>query len=353
MDESSPRGVTASHSYVKRLACSDAMLDSNAQVTSAFTSSPKIGVMEDSSLGITTANRSSQKSNEIPTVTTEATVSTKPRPKIDIPQWMVEMLCGSDEDEEEEIDNTTTRATTVAQASLECDEARGNHAETGIGIEARTIDTRIPHNTPSREATATTGKRPSSKSLSRKAQKNGSLLHQRTSPDDAKVQKRKAKPQASIKSFTQAEHPFVKQWLAREIPADWSDEKREEEFLVQGRRAGMSHKELSKSQYLKDDKYQSVNAITYQLHKLYRNGVDVTPQTEEHRRRAAANGRPKQQTEEGNMIIEMCREGLSVTEIKASGKIKYGLNTAYAIGRRIKYMQERGIDVFPRSKEAS
>lgn len=83
-------------------------------------------------------------------------------------------------------------------------------------------------------------------------------------------------------------HQFVRNWSLRAIPQKWSDENREQEFVIQGRRAGMSARELFNSGYLKLRQYRTIGAIHYQLQKLKKNGVDVTPRTVEHQRRSAA-----------------------------------------------------------------
>lgn len=64
------------------------------------------------------------------------------------------------------------------------------------------------------------------------------------------MQKRKYKnKRASVVSGSG--YSFVKDCALRAILQNWSDEKREEEFLIQGRRAEMSARELFNTGYLR------------------------------------------------------------------------------------------------------
>ncbi|KAL9577888.1 MAG: hypothetical protein Q9212_006080 [Teloschistes hypoglaucus] len=247
-----------------------------------------------------------------------------------IPHWMVEMLCGSDQDNDDEgPDSSTNRERSAANPSL--------HEYDGLSEDKSNTDTVM----------VKFGKKPRRKSLF-PTSRGGHSRARKTTPKTERVQNA-----AKFSSWTKnSTHAFVKEWMAKKMPAEWTDEKREEEFLIQGRRAGISHQQLYNSQYLKHIKYRSVGAITYQLRELNSKGVDVRPRTEEFHRRSISCLRSNPHSEESELIIKMRREGKSVATIHESGIVKYGKNTPYAIKQRIKAMRDRGIDLSPRSEDA-
>lgn len=306
----------------------EAISDSNTEAVSAITPSVETGKTLDSSTENTTAFGSDKQVrhviNEAAAAVQDDVHSQEP-----IPRWMVEMLCNSDDDDKEGRDSSTSRETSAVDSSLDKND----------GVSEDKSNTKT--------AMVKFGKKTKSKLLSPTSRGGCSRLR-KTKPKAGRVQK----PTKSLDGIKQSTQDFVQQWMAKEMPADWTEEKREDEFLIHGRRAGISHQQLYRSQVLKHIKYRSLGAITYQLRELSNKGVDVRPRTEEYQRRSIACARSNPHTEERELIIKMCREGESVRAIRESGIIKYGKNTVFAIKERIQAMKERGIDLTPRSEDA-
>ncbi|KAI4247294.1 MAG: hypothetical protein LQ352_006200 [Teloschistes flavicans] len=313
---------------------SDAMSDSNTETSSAITPSLEKEKALNSSTKGKAAFGSSVMHNEVSSVIpgSASAVHGSPIPEEAIPRWIVEMLCGSDEDEDEGPDSSTGRA------GRERDEASDDQTSPKIAMEPSMVGN---------GTVVTLSEEASSKSLSPPSQSDRSPPHPKSSPQTNRVRK-PSKFSTWTKSST---HNFVQQWMTTDMPAEWSAEKREEEFLIQARRTGMSYQQLLNSQYLKSYKYCSIGRISYQLRKLAGNGVDVVPRTEEYRRRSTAAARSGKHREESERIAEMCREGESVAAIVAAGFIRLGKNSKGAVSQRIKGMREQGVDVAPRYKD--
>ncbi|KAL8719788.1 MAG: hypothetical protein Q9225_003249 [Loekoesia sp. 1 TL-2023] len=143
-------------------------------------------------------------------------------------------------------------------------------------------------------------------------------------------------------------HPFDKIWSAKEHPQNWTDEEREERFLIKGRRAGMSASQFLLSPHLKGPKYSTYDKIRYQFDVLSQNGVDIKPRTEEYRRRCQQmNNTPLRK--EAAWILQACQSGMTPKEIQKSGMVRCGSNELNDIKQRIYKMKQRGKDVAPRS----
>ncbi|KAL8636771.1 MAG: hypothetical protein Q9228_005870 [Teloschistes exilis] len=306
----------------------EAISDSNTEAISAITPSVETGKTLDNSTENTTAFGSDK---QVRHVINEAAADVQDNVHSEetIPRWMVEMLCNSDEDENEGRDSSTSRETSAVDSRLD--------KHDGVSEDMSNTKT----------AMVKFGKKTKDK-FSSSTSRGGRSRPRKTKPKTERVQK----PTKALDGIKQSTQNFVQQWMAKEMPADWTEEKREDEFLIHGRRAGISHQQLYRSQVLKHAKYRSLGAITYQLRELSKKGVDVRPRTEEYQRRSIACARSNPHSEERELIIKMCREGESVRAIRESGIIKYGKNTVFAIKERIQAVKERGIDLTPRSEDA-
>lgn len=141
-------------------------------------------------------------------------------------------------------------------------------------------------------------------------------------------------------------HPFDKTWSAKQHPQNWTDEEREERFLIEGRRAAMSASQFWLSPHLKDPKHSAYEKIRYQFQVLSRYGVDIKPQSEEYRRRCQQMNTPMRK--EAAQIILACQSGMTPNEIQESGLVRYGKNGLDDLKERIYKMKQRGVDVAPR-----
>lgn len=309
----------------------DTISDSNAEAISAIAPSVEKGKTLNSS---TEKNEAFGSDKQVRYVMsdTAAAVHANVQSEETIPSWVVEMLCGSDDDNHDERpDGSTSTKTLAVDSSL--------NEHDGVSEDESNTKTLMVN----------FGKKPRRKRKSLSSTSLGVRSRAgKTKPKTDRVQN----PAKFLSWTKKSTHAFVKEWMAREMPAEWTDEKREEEFLIEGRRAGISHQQLYNSQYLKHVKYRSVGAITYQLRELSNKGVDVRPRTEEYHRRSIGCLRSNPHSEETELIIKMRREGKSVATIHESGIVKQGKNTPDAIKQRIKAMNDRGIDLTPRSEDA-
>ncbi|KAL8725826.1 MAG: hypothetical protein Q9166_007113 [cf. Caloplaca sp. 2 TL-2023] len=121
----------------------------------------------------------------------------------------------------------------------------------------------------------------------------------------------------------------------------------EDLFLIEGRRAGMTVSQLKASPNLPTFRDAPVHQISSQLRKLQRAGHDVTPQTDDARKRSARR-KDMEQTKEMNDIAEACRQGMTPKEILAAGIVRHGKIEEKCLKQRIYRMGLRGVDVTPR-----
>ncbi|KAI4139764.1 MAG: hypothetical protein L6R39_006127 [Caloplaca ligustica] len=141
-------------------------------------------------------------------------------------------------------------------------------------------------------------------------------------------------------------HAFNDEWASRTHPADWSNEKLEEEFFIEARRKGMTPAQLRDSPHLPSFREKALHQVVSRINKLKRRGVDITPQTDEHHKRSAAR-KTGSQTQEMNDIAAACRRGMTPKEILEAGIVKHGKKDEEGLKLRIYRMKRRGLDVGP------
>lgn len=121
----------------------------------------------------------------------------------------------------------------------------------------------------------------------------------------------------------------------------------EDQFLIRGRRAGMTPTQLRDSGHLPSFQNQPPHQVMSRLRKLQRAGHDVTPRTDDSRKRSAAR-RTLEQTKEMNEIAAACRKGMTPKEILEAGIVKRGKKDERSLKQRIYRMGLRGLDIKPR-----